>query len=52
MADGRRLAFDVDPFRKECLLDGVDEIGLTLKEVHKVDAFEERQRVEQPWLYA
>ncbi len=50
-ADGRAIPFDVDPFRKECLLDGVDEIGLTLKEIHKVDAFEARQRAEQPWLY-
>jgi 3-isopropylmalate/(R)-2-methylmalate dehydratase small subunit len=51
MADGRKVRFDVDPFRKECLIDGVDEIGLTLKEVHKVEAFEARQRAEQPWLY-
>jgi 3-isopropylmalate/(R)-2-methylmalate dehydratase small subunit len=50
-ADGRKIPFDVDPFRKECLIDGIDEIGLTLKEIHKVDAFEARQRAEQPWLY-
>jgi 3-isopropylmalate/(R)-2-methylmalate dehydratase small subunit len=50
-ADGRKIPFDVDPFRKECLIDGIDEIGLTLKEILKVDAFEARQRAEQPWLY-
>ena len=50
-ADGERIGFDVDEFRKECLLNGIDEIGLTLKEVAKVEAFEARQKEKQPWLY-
>jgi 3-isopropylmalate/(R)-2-methylmalate dehydratase small subunit len=50
-SDGERIGFDVDEFRKECLLNGIDEIGLTLKEIAKVEAFEVRQKETQPWLY-
>ena len=44
--------FDVDPFRKHCLLNGLDEIGLTLQYADKIKAFEEKRRTEQPWLFA
>jgi len=44
--------FDVDPFRKHCLLNGLDEIGLTLQYADKIRAFEEKRRTEQPWLFA
>ncbi|HEU0020110.1 MAG TPA: 3-isopropylmalate dehydratase small subunit [Dehalococcoidia bacterium] len=37
------LTFDIDPFRKECLLNGLDEIGLTLQQEHKIEAFEARR---------
>jgi 3-isopropylmalate/(R)-2-methylmalate dehydratase small subunit len=50
--DGRTFAFAVDPFRKECLLNGWDDIGLTLRHADKIRAFEENRRVEQPWLFA
>jgi 3-isopropylmalate/(R)-2-methylmalate dehydratase small subunit len=49
--DGGRAKFEVDPFRKHCLLNGLDDIGLTLEKEAKITAFESRQRREQPWLY-
>jgi 3-isopropylmalate/(R)-2-methylmalate dehydratase small subunit len=48
---GRHIHFDIDPFRKRCLLNGLDEIDLTLEHVSAIDDFEARQRSEQPWLY-
>lgn len=50
--DGRELSFAVDEFRKECLLNGWDDIGLTLRHAEKIRAFEEKRRIEQPWLFA
>ena len=50
--DGRVLRFDIDPFRKECLLNGWDDIALTLRHADKIRAFEERRRASQPWLFA
>ena len=50
--DGHSIAFQVDPFRKECLLNGWDDIGLTLRHADKIKAFEENRRVSQPWLFA
>jgi 3-isopropylmalate/(R)-2-methylmalate dehydratase small subunit len=50
--DGRVLPFDVDGFRKYCLVNGFDDIGLTLRHADKIRIFEERRRVEQPWLFA
>ncbi|HSD60522.1 MAG TPA: 3-isopropylmalate dehydratase small subunit [Burkholderiales bacterium] len=44
--------FQIDPFRKYCLVNGLDEIGLTLQHADKIRAFEERRRQEQPWLFA
>ncbi len=44
--------FDIDPFRKYSLLNGLDDIGLTLRHADKIRAFEERCRSEQPWLFA
>jgi 3-isopropylmalate dehydratase small subunit len=41
--DGKSIAFQVDPFRKECLLNGWDDIGLTLRHADKIRAFEEKQ---------
>ncbi|MCO6426554.1 3-isopropylmalate dehydratase small subunit [Nitrosomonas communis] len=45
-------SFDIDPFRKYCLINGLDEIGLTLQHADKIKQFEERRRREQPWLFA
>ncbi len=52
LADGTEVAFDVDPFRKECLLEGKDDIALTLTHEEAIAAYEERRRVEAPWLFA
>jgi len=48
--DGGEVQFEVDEFRKHLLLNGLDDIGLTLQKVDKVDSFEERQNASQPWL--
>jgi 3-isopropylmalate/(R)-2-methylmalate dehydratase small subunit len=51
-ADGSgAFRFEVDPFRKHCLLNGLDEIGLTLRHADKIRAFEERRKSEHPWLF-
>src|SRR5262252_7733397 len=50
--DGGCIKFDIDPFRKHCLLNGLDDIGLTLEKAPAIDSFEARNRVAQPWLYA
>jgi 3-isopropylmalate/(R)-2-methylmalate dehydratase small subunit len=50
--DGTREPFDVDPFRKECLLAGVDEVDLTLRYQAQIARYEERQRARTPWLAA
>jgi 3-isopropylmalate/(R)-2-methylmalate dehydratase small subunit len=42
--------FDVDPFRKHCLLNGFDDIGLTLRHADEIRAFEAKRMAEQPWL--
>ena len=48
---GQNFDFTIDPFRKDCLLNGLDEIGLTLKHAEEIRAFETRRRTEQPWLF-
>ncbi len=50
--DGGCIKFDIDPFRKQCLLNGLDDVGLTLQKKPKVDSFESKQKAAQPWLYA
>lgn len=49
--DGVQHTFEVDDFRKHCLLHGLDDIGLTLREADAIRAFEARHRVAQPWLF-
>ena len=49
--DGEVIAFDIDPFRKHCLLEGLDDIGLSLQKAGRIDDFEKRQKAAQPWLY-
>ncbi len=48
---GAIYAFDVDPFRKHCLLNGLDDIGLTLEKIDQIRSFENRHRQTQPWLF-
>jgi 3-isopropylmalate/(R)-2-methylmalate dehydratase small subunit len=50
--DGQEVHFAIDPFRKHCLLNGLDDIGLTLQKAPAIDGFEAKQRQSQPWLYA
>ena len=49
--DGTVYQFEVEAFRKHCLLNGLDDIGLTLQHVGEIAAFEAKHRAEQPWLY-
>ncbi len=44
------FSFEIDPFRKHCLLNGLDDIGLTLEKGLHIDSFEEQRTVEQPWV--
>jgi 3-isopropylmalate/(R)-2-methylmalate dehydratase small subunit len=48
--DGSALPFDVQPFRKYCLVNGFDDIGLTLRHADKIRAFEAERLARQPWL--
>jgi 3-isopropylmalate/(R)-2-methylmalate dehydratase small subunit len=45
-----RWTFEIDPFRKHCLSEGLDEVGLTLQSNAAIEGYEARQRSEQPWL--
>jgi 3-isopropylmalate/(R)-2-methylmalate dehydratase small subunit len=49
--EGDSLAFEVDAFRKHCLLNGLDDIGLTLQHTDDIRAYEERRKLEAPWLF-
>lgn len=51
-ASGKAYAFEVDAFRKHCLLNGLDDIGLTLHDAEAISAFEEKRRQTAPWLFA
>ncbi|MHC8508281.1 MAG: 3-isopropylmalate dehydratase small subunit [Rhodospirillales bacterium] len=48
--DGGEIAFEIDAFRKKCLLEGLDDIGLTMQKAAAIDTFEARQKLSQPWL--
>ena len=48
--DGTELAFDIQPFRKYCLVNGFDDIGLTLRHADKIKAFEAERLLTKPWL--
>ncbi|MGY8869134.1 MAG: 3-isopropylmalate dehydratase small subunit [Pseudomonadales bacterium] len=49
--DGAEMTFEVDAFRKHCLLNGLDDIGLTLQSATDIQAYETRRRQEAPWLF-
>jgi 3-isopropylmalate/(R)-2-methylmalate dehydratase small subunit len=51
VAGAETIAFDVDPFRKHCLLEGLDDIGLTLQHTDAIRAYEQRRAAEAPWLF-
>jgi 3-isopropylmalate/(R)-2-methylmalate dehydratase small subunit len=48
--DGGTVHFEIDPFRKHCLLNGLDDIGQTLEKTGSIDAYEAKQKHAQPWL--
>ena len=48
--DGGTVTFDIDPFRKQCLMNGWDDIGLTLRNEAKISDFESKRETAQPWL--
>jgi 3-isopropylmalate/(R)-2-methylmalate dehydratase small subunit len=47
--DGGTVRFDIDPFRKKCLLEGLDDIGLTMQKADRIAAYEETQQLARPW---
>ncbi|NRP09766.1 MULTISPECIES: 3-isopropylmalate dehydratase small subunit [unclassified Marinobacterium] len=49
--DGKEYSFEVDGFRKHCLLNGLDDIGLTLEHADDIRAYEAKRRAEAPWLF-
>jgi 3-isopropylmalate/(R)-2-methylmalate dehydratase small subunit len=49
---GRVLRFEIDPFRKEALLKGLDNIGWTLSHSDEIKTYEEKRKQEAPWLFA
>ena len=48
--DGGEIKFDLDPFRKHCLINGLDDIGLTMEKADKIASYEEKNKISQPWL--
>jgi 3-isopropylmalate/(R)-2-methylmalate dehydratase small subunit len=49
---GESYSFDIDPHRKHCMLNGLDDIGLTLAHADEIRAFEAKHKVSQPWLFS
>ena len=49
-SDGKVFSFEVDPFKKHCLLNGLDDIGLTMEKSSSIDAFEKKLEIDQPWV--
>ena len=49
--DGGCVKFDVDPFRKHCLLNGLDDVGITMQKQEAIAGYEAKQKAGQPWLY-
>jgi 3-isopropylmalate/(R)-2-methylmalate dehydratase small subunit len=47
--DGEVIKFDIDPFKKKCLIEGLDDIGLTLNKKPAIDSFEQRAQLSRPW---
>ena len=50
--DGTAISFEVDEFRKYCLLNGLDDIGLTLQHVDAIKTYEEQRKQQAPWLFS
>jgi 3-isopropylmalate/(R)-2-methylmalate dehydratase small subunit len=52
LSDDEAISFEVDEFRKQCLLEGLDDIGLTLRHSDEIKAFEQQRRAKAPWIFA
>ncbi len=52
IAGNHRFSFELDPFRKKCLLEGLDDIGLTLEKSNEINQYEHKRNANQPWLAA
>jgi 3-isopropylmalate/(R)-2-methylmalate dehydratase small subunit len=50
-ADGEKVSFEIDAFRKQCLLNGLDDIGLTEEKAAEIDAYEAAARLARPWQF-
>ena len=50
LSDGQVIGFEIDPFRKHCLLNGLDDIGLTMEKAAAIDSFEAQARTARPWV--
>ena len=48
--DGGMVKFEIDPFRKHCLLNGLDDVGLTMVKKDKIRAFEDKVQAARPWM--
>ena len=47
--DGGTVKFDLDPFKKHCLMNGLDDIGLTMEKAKRIDTYEEKAHADRPW---
>lgn len=52
LPEGETIPFEIDSFKKHCLLEGLDDIGLTLQHTAEIDAYETRRKQETPWLFS
>lgn len=52
MPNGKSIAFDIDPFKKHCLVNGLDDIGLTLQHADEISAYEQQRKQQAPWLFS
>jgi 3-isopropylmalate/(R)-2-methylmalate dehydratase small subunit len=52
LPDGETISFEIDSFKKHCLIEGLDDIGLTLQHTADIEAYEEKRKQEAPWLFS
>jgi 3-isopropylmalate/(R)-2-methylmalate dehydratase small subunit len=52
MPNGKSINFEIDPFKKHCLLNGLDDIGLTLQHADEISTYEQQRKQQSPWLFS
>jgi len=52
LPDGETISFEIDSFKKHCLIEGLDDIGLTLQHTADIEAYEDKRKQEAPWLFS